>query len=60
MKELRASDYVGIRKQDGKRRMTKTVRDAKTEIAKNSKESSIDINIIIQATGLTDKEINDL
>jgi len=37
MKELRASDYVGIRKQDGKRRMTKIVRDAKIEIAKIQK-----------------------
>ena len=60
MEELKASGYTGMRKQDRKGRMTKIVRDAKTEIAKNSKESSIDINIIIQATGLTEKEINDL
>ena len=60
IEELRAYDYAEMREQDGKIRMTKMVRDAKIEIAKNLKESGIDINIIIQITGLTEKEINDL
>ena len=60
IEELRAYNYAKMREQDGKIRMTKMVRDAKIEIAKNLKESGIDINIVIQITGLTEKEINDL
>lgn len=60
IEELRAYNYAEMREQDGKIRMTKMVRDAKIEIAKNLKESGIDINIVIQITGLTEKEINDL
>ena len=60
IEELGAYNYAEMREQDGKIRMTKMVRDAKIEIAKNLKESGIDINIVIQITGLTEKEINDL
>ena len=72
MEELRAYDYQAMREQDERGRMSKAVRvavkdaveDAVKEtnlaIAKNLKKSGIDIKVIIQATGLTEKEINEL
>ncbi len=60
MEELRAYDYAGMREQDGRGMITKAVRVAKTEIAKNLKESGVEMNVIMQATGLTETEINDL
>jgi predicted transposase/invertase (TIGR01784 family) len=76
MEELRAYDYQAMREQDERGRMSKALRvavKAAVEIAvedaiketnlataKNLKESGVDINVIIQATGLTEKEINEL
>ena len=61
MKELRAYYYAGMREQDERGRLTTAVRVAVKErnlaIVKNLKESGIDINIIMQATGLTEKRL---
>ena len=61
MKELRAYYYAGMREQDERGRLTTAVRVAVRErnlaIVKNLKESGIDINIIMQATGLTEKRL---
>lgn len=64
MEELRAYDYARMRAQDERGKLSKVVKDAVKErnlaTAKNLKESGIDINVIIQATGLNEKEIDDL
>jgi predicted transposase/invertase (TIGR01784 family) len=60
IEELRAYDYAGMREQDGKGRTEKAVSNAMIEVAKKLKESDVDVDIIIQATGLDRKEINNL
>jgi predicted transposase/invertase (TIGR01784 family) len=64
MEELRAYDYQAMREQDERGRLSKALRIATKNttiaIAKNLKKSGIDINVIIQATGLTENEIYDL
>ena len=59
MKELRTYDYAGMREQDGRGRLTTavTVKERNLAIVKNLKESGIDINIIMQATDLTEKRL---
>jgi predicted transposase/invertase (TIGR01784 family) len=60
IEELRAYDYAGMREQDGRGRTKKAIDNAMIEVAVSLKKSGVDINVIMQATGLTEKEINDL
>jgi len=58
--EINAYDYAGIRETEDRLRLAKARKDEQIKIARQMKNKGMDVNLIVEMTGLTSDEINEI